>query len=44
MIFHELAQKVDAQVKKILTSGNTLVRSSVPGDTLWELYLESIPT
>lgn len=43
MIFHELAQKVDAQVKQILTSGNTLVRSSVPGDTLWELYLESIP-
>lgn len=43
MIFHELAQALDKKVQALLSSGKTLVRSSVSGDELWDLYLESIP-
>lgn len=44
MIFHELAQALDKKVQTLLSSGKTLVRSSISGDELWDLYLESIPT
>ena len=43
MIFHELAQALDKKVQALLSSGKTLVRSSMSGDQLWDLYLESIP-